>query len=84
VGDHLGNPDEIAGFPIFPPGTKSLLAKYLTREMWDKYKDSSDNLNYSFKTAIFSGCKNTNSGIGVYAGSPSSYDCFNDLFDKII
>lgn len=38
----------------------------------------------SFKTCIFSGCKNLDSGIGLYAGSHDSYKCFNKLFDKVI
>lgn len=38
----------------------------------------------SFKTCIFSGCKNVDSGIGVYAGSEAAYTQFNKLFDPII
>jgi len=38
----------------------------------------------SFKTCIFSGVKNLDSGIGVYAGSADSYLTFNKLFDPII
>lgn len=43
-----------------------------------------DKHGFSFKQAIFSGCKNTDSGIGVYAGSHDSYAAFAPLFDKII
>ena len=43
-----------------------------------------DKYGFTFKAAIFSGCKNTDSGIGVYAGSHDSYRVFADLFDKII
>ena len=38
----------------------------------------------SFKTCIFSGVKNLDSGIGLYAGDHSSYKVFNKLFDKVI
>ena len=31
-----------------------------------------------------SGCQNTDSGIGVYAGSPDSYLAFKELFTPII
>jgi hypothetical protein len=31
-----------------------------------------------------SGCQNTDSGIGVYAASPNSYEAFSDLFTPII
>ena len=43
-----------------------------------------DKYGFSFKQAIFSGCKNTDSGIGVYAGSDDSYDKFADFFDQIV
>ena len=52
--------------------------------MWDKYHDKSDSAGVSFKTCIFSGCKNLDSGIGVYAGSENSYVAFKDFFDRII
>jgi len=54
---------------VFPPGTKSLLSKYLTKEMWLANKKKKDSFGFSFKQVIFSGCKNVDSGIGVYAGS---------------
>lgn len=74
----------LAGYPIFPPGTHSLLKKHLTRELWSSLKTAKDKHGFSFTEAIFSGCKNTDSGIGVYAGSHDSYTEFAGLFDKII
>jgi len=47
---------EITAFPKFPPGTKSLLMKNLTHELWDKYKTKKDKFGFSFEQAIFSGC----------------------------
>ena len=41
-------------------------------------------MGVKFEQLIFSGIKNQNSKIGVYAGSRSSYKTFNKLFDKII
>ena len=38
----------------------------------------------TFKTCIFSGVKNLDSGIGLYAGSHNSYVKFNKLFDEVI
>lgn len=35
VGRHLKAVSELTGFPIFPEGTKSLLKKYLTREIFE-------------------------------------------------
>jgi arginine kinase len=60
------------------------LKKYLTPEIWNQLKDKKDAFGVSFKTAIFSGCKNTDSGIGVYAGSHDSYKVFAPLFDKVV
>jgi hypothetical protein len=75
-GSHLKKPEELTGFPKFPAGTKSLLFKNLTPEMWAKYHDKKDKHGFSFKAVIFSGCQNTDSGVGVYAGSHDSYHAF--------
>jgi hypothetical protein len=80
----LKTPSDLTGFPVFPPGTKSLLSKNLTRDLWNKYKDDQDKHGFTFKEAIFSGCKNVDSGIGVYAGSHDSYNKFADFFDLIV
>lgn len=80
----MKKPEDLNGFPVFPAGTKSLLMKHLSRDIWTKLADAKDKYGYSFKQAIFSGCKNTDSGIGVYAGSIDSYAKFADLFDLII
>lgn len=84
VGNHLKSWKELEGFPVFPEGTKSLLKKNLTKEIWDKYKDEKDKFGFTFKQAIFSGCQNTDSSIGVYAGSHDTYSHFAEFFDKII
>ena len=68
----------------FPPGTKSLLCKYLTPEMYNKYKGNKDKCGVSFEQMIFSGVQNIDSGIGCYAGSHDSYTSMNEFFDKII
>lgn len=79
------NADELQDFAtFFPEGTKSALARNLTQEIWDEYKDKVCEAGVSFKTCIFSGVKNLDSGIGVYAGSHDSYRTFNKLFDPII
>jgi hypothetical protein len=70
--------------PVFPPGCKSLLSKYLTDDVWNKCKNLKDDFGFTFLEAINSGCINVNSGIGVYAGSASSYTIFAPLFDRII
>jgi len=77
--------DELKDFStFFPAGTNSALSRNLTQEIWAEYCDKCDSAGVSFKTCIFSGVKNLDSGIGVYAGSHDSYTTFNKLFDKII
>lgn len=41
--------ESLTGFPEFPTGTDSLLAKHLTREVWDQLKNEKDSAGYSFK-----------------------------------
>jgi len=60
------------------------LKRNLTEDIWNEYRDMSDSVGVTFKTMIFSGIKNQDSGIGLYAGSHDSYTTFNKLFDKVI
>ncbi len=84
-GRHLKKESDLKSFPQFNDGERgSMLCKYLTQEVWDEYKDQRDSCGVSFKTCILSGCQNTDSGIGVYAGSPAAYDQFKKLFNPII
>ena len=48
-GPHLSSPEELKGMPKFPEGTKSLLSKFLTKEIWEKIKDAKDKYDFSFK-----------------------------------
>jgi len=84
MGYHLKDASEVTKYPYFPSGTKSLLSKTLTRDVWDKCKDKKDKYGYTFQQCIFSGCKMTDSGIGVYAGCHEGFYTFSPLFDKII
>lgn len=84
MGPHLKSPEEITDLPYFPAGTKSLLARCLTKPIWEELKDKKDKFGFSFKQAIFSGSKWTESGVGVYAGSHDSFYAFASFFDKII
>ena len=61
-----------------------MLSQTLTPQIWEEYKDKVDEAGVSFKTCIFSGIKNQDSGIGVYAGSHNAYYAFDKLFDQII
>jgi creatine kinase/arginine kinase len=77
--------DELKDFEtFFPAGTKSILAQCLTKEIWEEYKDQADDHGVTFKTCVFSGIKNLDSGVGLYAGSHSSYTKFEKLFDQVV
>jgi len=84
AGPALKTPSDITDLPQFPADCKSLLCKYLTREVYDKYKGKSDKVGCSFEQMILSGAQNVDSGIGCYAGSHDAYTTFADLFDKVI
>lgn len=49
VGRHMKDSKELVAFPKFPAGTKSMLSKFLTHEVWDKLKESHDKYNFTFK-----------------------------------
>merc|ERR1711988_620055 len=84
MGSHLGSPEDIKGMPYFPTGTKSLLSKCLTPDIWEKCKDRRDKFGFTFRQSIMSGSKWTESGVGVYAGSHDSYYAFAPFMDAII
>ncbi len=71
-------------FPNFPADCKSMLCKYLTKEVFEELKDKKTSNGFTLKDAINSGVKNIDSGIGVYAGDEESYTVFAKLFDPII
>ena len=71
-------------FPKFPDDCRSLLNRYLTREVFDALKDKSTVNGFNFEQMIHSGLVNLDSGIGVYAGDEESYTTFAALFDPII
>jgi len=76
--------EELTDMPTFPKNISSALSRNLTKEIWEELKDKKDACGVSFKTCIFSGAKNVDSGIGVYAGSHDSYTTFASMFDKVI
>jgi len=49
AGPHLKQPSDITGMVQFPPGTKSLLSKYLTPEVYEKYRGQTDECGVSFE-----------------------------------
>jgi hypothetical protein len=48
-GSRLTKYKHLSGFPQFPPGTKSLLSKYLTKEIWENLRFERDAYGFSFR-----------------------------------
>ena len=71
-------------YPHFPSDCKSLLSKYLTKEVYTQLKDKTTPSGFTLDEAIASGVQNSDSGIGIYAGDIESYTTFSALFDPII
>jgi len=71
-------------YPELLQESKSLLAKYLTKELFEELKDKKTSNGFTLQKAINSGVQNADSGIGAYAGDEESYKVFAPLFDKII
>merc|ERR1712116_60123 len=63
---------------------KSLLKKYLTREVLDKTKDLKTSFGSTLLDVVQSGMENLDSGVGVYAPDAESYTLFHDLFDPCL
>jgi len=64
--------------------SKSLLKKFLTREIFDQLKDKKTKLGATLLDVIQSGVENLDSGIGIYAPDAEAYTLFAPLFDKVI
>ncbi|XP_063225406.1 arginine kinase-like [Bacillus rossius redtenbacheri] len=64
--------------------SKSLLKKYLTKEIFDNLKTKKTSFGSTLLDCIQSGIENLDSGVGIYAPDAESYTVFSDLFDPII
>merc|ERR1719154_976721 len=75
-----------AGFAKLQAATdcKSLLRKYLTKDVFDQLKTKKTALGATLLDVIQSGVENLDSGVGVYAPDAEAYTLFAPLFDPII
>lgn len=64
--------------------SKSLLKKYLTREVFDALKEKKTSFGSTLLDCVQSGFENHDSGVGIYAPDAEAYSLFADLFDPII
>lgn len=71
-------------YPESLANSNSLLAKYLTKDVFEALKDKKTKNGFTFAQVINSGVENPDSGIGAYVGDEESYEVFAPLFDPII
>jgi creatine kinase len=64
--------------------SKSLLKKYLTKEIFDDLKTKKTSFGSTLLDVIQSGLENHDSGVGIYAPDAEAYSLFAALFDPII
>ncbi len=67
-------------YPEFTQEFKSLMSKYLTKEVFEELKDIKTKNGFTLKDVINSGIENPDSGIGAYAGDEESYSTFASFF----
>jgi len=63
---------------------KSLLKKYLTRDVLDKTKGLKTAMGATLLDVVQSGIENLDSGVGIYAPDAESYNLFAPLFNPVI
>ncbi len=63
---------------------KSMLKKYLTRQIFDDLKNKKTEQGCDLKSCSRSGIDNLDSGIGVYSSDSDAYVVFNPLLNPII
>ncbi|KAK4872238.1 hypothetical protein RN001_016362 [Aquatica leii] len=74
-----------AGFKkLHDSDSKSLLKKYLTKEVFDNLKTKKTSFGSTLLDVVQSGFENHDSGIGIYAPDAEAYTVFAALFDPII
>ena len=74
----------MTGFPVFPQGAVSSVARFLTRDLWNEYHDKKDKHGFSFKQLIFASCQNPTSDVILHAGTHDTYHAFEKFFNKVI
>lgn len=60
--------------------SKSLLKKYLTKEVFEALKNKKTSFGSTLLDCVQSGFENHDSGVGIYAPDAEAYSLFSDLF----
>ena len=91
-GAYLGDPKDTPDFkyvtfetmPKFGPEHKSLMAKELTPELFEKLKDVKSSKGYTLSNAIMTGVVTPHLGVGTTAGDEECWELFKDLYYPVI
>lgn len=91
-GSYEGDPKDSADFkyvtwtelPKFTPAHRSLMAKHLTPELFEKLKDVKSSKGYTLSNAIMTGVVTPHLGVGATAGDEDCWEVFKDLYYPII
>ncbi len=70
--------------PAFGPEHKSLMAKTLTPELFEKLKDVKSSKGYTLSNSIMTGVVTPHLGVGATAGDEECWELFKDLYYPII
>lgn len=70
--------------PKFTPQHKSLMAKFLTADLFEKLKGVKSSKGYSLSNAIMTGVVTPHLGVGCTAGDEECWDLFKELYYPII
>jgi hypothetical protein len=75
---------EYKEYPKFGIEHKSLMAKHLTPELFEKLKDLKTSKGYTLSNVIMTGVVTPHLGVGATAGDEESWEVFKDLFYPIV
>jgi len=71
-------------FPKFTPAHRSLIAKTLTPELFEKYKDVKSDRGFTLSNVIMTGVVTPHLGVGVTAGDENCWEVFKEIYYPLI
>lgn len=84
-GEQLIEPMKLKTYETFMSKSDMLMAKFLTRDIWDEYNLMSCELNVPFKHIVFPGIKIfEDKKYTLCASSLSCYKLYHQLFEKYL
>ena len=78
-------PSEIPkAFPKFPEGSRALVVKYLTEELWDRFLNIKTRLDHDLSECISVTLEKSENEIGIFAADGESYEIYKEVFLPVI